>query len=136
MTLVGQGARYAIVGGLNTLVDLAVFALLVEAAGTAPVPANVVSFSTGAANSFLWNRHWTFRELDNGKRARRQMAEFAAVTLLGLAASTGCVALLAPVVGPLPAKLASVVVTFALTFAINRTVVFGGGPARRRAMED
>jgi len=137
LTLVGQGIRYAAVGVLNTAVDLAVFALLVAGAGVAPVPANVVSFSAGAVNSFLWNRSWTFRALDNGKRTGRQFVEFGAVTLLGLALSTACVAVLAPVVGPMPAKLAGLGMTFVATFAVNRAVVFGGrGLRTRRAAED
>lgn len=48
---------------LNTLVDIAVFSLLVSV----HVPAGwaqAIGYSCGILNSFVWNRNWTFQQKD------------------------------------------------------------------------
>jgi len=59
-------SRFATVGVMNAGVDLAVFNLLLFL-GPSPSPALLVVYNTCAviaalANSYIWNRHWTFRE--------------------------------------------------------------------------
>ncbi|KAF0995368.1 GtrA family protein [Geobacillus sp. TFV-3] len=51
--------RFAIVGAGNTAVDFAVFFLL-AAAGVPAAAAQVISYGAGMANSYIWNRRWTF----------------------------------------------------------------------------
>jgi putative flippase GtrA len=59
-----QPAKYALVGVLNTLVDLAVLNLLFwafspgRAVGIAAI--NAVSYGCGMVNSYVWNARWTF----------------------------------------------------------------------------
>ena len=124
-TMMEQAIRYGLVGVVNTGIDIALFLLLVKLFGVAPVPANVVSFSCGAVNSFVLNRHWTF---GGGQKShsdwRAQAMAFAVVTLLGLGLSSLVVWLLHPVIGPTLAKLAATIVTFASTFIINKLLVF------------
>ena len=56
-----QIVKFAIVGVLNTLVDFAVFQTLNLLLGWVYV-AQVIGYSCGIINSYLWNSNWTFRE--------------------------------------------------------------------------
>ncbi|WP_252606684.1 GtrA family protein [Bacillus paralicheniformis] len=53
-------ARFGIVGAGNTLVDFAVFFLLTSLR-VPYLAAQLFSYSAGAANSYIWNRTWTFQ---------------------------------------------------------------------------
>lgn len=57
---IGEFIKFALVGLLNTGVDVAIFFLLTWT-GIPYVAAQVVSYSCGAANSYLLNKVWTFR---------------------------------------------------------------------------
>ena len=57
---IGEFIKFALVGFLNTAVDVAIFFLLIWL-GIPYVAAQVVSYSCGAANSYLLNKIWTFR---------------------------------------------------------------------------
>lgn len=58
--LVDQGARFLVVSLLALGVNLAVLALLLDAA-VPKVPAEVLAIGVAAPVSFLANRHWAFR---------------------------------------------------------------------------
>ncbi len=124
-----QAARYGIVGVVNTGIDFGIFWALLSFTALPLLPANVIAFSCGAANSFALNRWWTFRhaapEATQAPRSWvRQATGFAIVTLFGLLCSTAVVLGLAPLMGPIAAKAISVLVTFAVTFILNRRFVF------------
>jgi putative flippase GtrA len=52
-----QLAKFAAVGGVGYVVNLAVYAALL---GIGAHRAAAVSFVVSAANNYWWNRHWTF----------------------------------------------------------------------------
>ncbi len=54
--------KFGIVGISNTLLSFAVYALLLKVLGVWYLGASAIAFAVGAANGFLWNRRWTFRE--------------------------------------------------------------------------
>lgn len=90
--------RFAVVGALNTLVDLAVLNLLLylfaegdSHARLFPVLATV-SFAVATLNSFLWNRNWTFRE--KRRAARRELPQFYLVTAVSFLVNVGISSLL------------------------------------------
>jgi dolichol-phosphate mannosyltransferase len=56
-----QLAKFCAVGAVGYVVNLAVYALLVRAAGVHYLPAAVCSFVVAVANNYTWNRIWTFR---------------------------------------------------------------------------
>ncbi|HWS41640.1 MAG TPA: GtrA family protein [Pseudoflavonifractor sp.] len=86
--------KFGMIGVLNTLVDVAVFAValraLCAAAGydsnASDLPlwltavAQAISFVTASLNSFLWNKRWTFEKKN---RVTRQEAVRFIVTNLG-----------------------------------------------------
>lgn len=80
---IGEFIKFALVGILNTGVDVVIFFLLTWL-GSPYVAAQVVSYSCGAANSYLLNKIWTFRScgLSYGEIVR-----FVAVNLISLGIS-------------------------------------------------
>lgn len=91
-----QMAKFAIVGVLNTLVDFAVFQSLNLTLGWV-YAAQVIGYTAGIINSYLWNSNWTFRE--QRTRSLREMGLFLLVNLASLGVSLGMIWLLRDVVG-------------------------------------
>ncbi|MCK5057005.1 MAG: GtrA family protein [Candidatus Aminicenantes bacterium] len=56
-----QFVKFNIVGIMNTAVDFAIFALL-TVLGLHHMIAQVISYSCGIVNSYLWNKFWTFKQ--------------------------------------------------------------------------
>ncbi|MBS4161417.1 GtrA family protein [Bacillus sonorensis] len=73
--------RFGTVGAGNTLIDFGVFFLL-TAVNVPYLLAQVCSYTAGMANSYIWNRTWTFRVK---KKVRGQ--EIFRFLLINLAAS-------------------------------------------------
>ena len=139
-----QFIKFNVVGVLNTAVDFVVFWLLNTLLGTAAYIAQVVSYSCGILNSYLWNSNWTFRE--QRTRSFREIALFLAVNLVSLGVSLGAMWLCRNVLGMtnewaagfLPAsltrwiqgdtiaKLVATVFSVAVNFVGNRLFVFNG----------
>lgn len=111
--------RFALVGAVTTTLDFALFTALV-AAGSAPVSANILSYSCGILVSYLLNRSWTFR----AGRSHVQALKFVLSTLTGLLISTCLVAVLASLIPPALAKILSVPVVFAWNYLVARLWVF------------
>jgi putative flippase GtrA len=57
-----QFVKFGIVGVSNTLLSLAVYAVLLKVFGVAYLAASALAFAVGTVNGFLWNSRWTFRE--------------------------------------------------------------------------
>ena len=127
--------RFAVVGATNTLVDVALFTALVSTMSMRPVVANIISYSAGMANSYILNRSWTFRDSREASY-KYQWLRFVIINLLILGISSLTIWQAAPVVGPFKAKLASVVITFAFGYLLNRVFVFVGKPVRSPGMTD
>ena len=82
--------RFALVGLLNTGVDVAIFSLLVWL-DVSYLSAQVVSYCCGAANSYLLNKLWTFRSCG---LSYTEMVRFTAVNLISLGIAVALLALL------------------------------------------
>jgi putative flippase GtrA len=82
----GRLSRFMLVGVSGTLLDLGLL-LLLKQFGLATLFANTLSYSAGVLNNFSWNRLWTFRDARPGKW-RQQLAQFAAVSLVGMGINT------------------------------------------------
>ena len=81
-----QMMKFAIVGVLNTLVDFAVFQTLNLTLGWV-YAAQVLGYTFGVINSYLWNSNWTFRE--QRTRSLREVVLFVAVNLVSMGVSLG-----------------------------------------------
>ena len=120
-----QVSRYATASVVALGTDTAIY-LAAAIAGFAPVVAAVIGYAAGMAVHYLLSIGWVFAGMDTRKSQARLILEFAASGLLGLAltavtiaAATGFLG-----IGLLPAKVAAVVVSFAVIFAVRRALVF------------
>jgi putative flippase GtrA len=85
-----QAARFSIVGITNTLIDAAIFFALTQGLAVPVLSAKWISYSSGLANSYYWNRRWTFRE---ARLARQAAFRFVALNLAGLLVNASLLAL-------------------------------------------
>jgi putative flippase GtrA len=88
-----QIARFAIVGVINTTVDLAVLntVILVTSRGRSGVLYSVfktISFAAAVGNSYFLNSRWTFSQ-PVSQTSSHQAGRFLSVSLLGLATNVG-----------------------------------------------
>jgi dolichol-phosphate mannosyltransferase len=130
---IGAGARkpanwaqlfkFGLVGGSGYLINLAVFALLVEAAGLHHALGAIGAFCVAVSSNFYWNRHWTFRASEG--HAGFQAARFFAVSIAGLLVN---LAILEGLVGagldPLPAQAIAVATVMPINFVGNKLWTF------------
>jgi putative flippase GtrA len=115
-----QLVRFAFVGGVGFLVNLAVYALFVHSVGVDYRMASVVAWFVAVLNNFVLNRHWTF---DAGEgRAHAQAVRFFLVSLLAEAFSLVLLTLLVEGAGlaKVPAQALAVAASMPLNFLGNK----------------
>ncbi|MEO1093022.1 MAG: GtrA family protein [Pseudomonadota bacterium] len=117
--------RFGLVGGLNTAIDVGVFAALLYVFDWAPVPAHVAGFLVAVANSYVLNKVWTFEAAGWSRGALVDGLRFLLVATSALGISTAVVWASLPFVDPLLAKLVAVVVTFVWSYTLSSRWVFG-----------
>ena len=141
--LVALGTRFLTVGALSTIIEIAVFNLLLVGLGWDAVSAKIVASLVALINAYFGNRQWTFRH-----RARRrrwlEVALFVVVnafcTVLGAVivwlGVDAAAALLERQPGALVVNvinLASIVVVVIARFGFYHGVVFRVAPAKSPA---
>ncbi len=92
--------RFAMVGGIGTVVDFGVLILLKEVIGLPLIIANSLSYLAGVSNNFTLNRLWTYPEART-KAVWRQFLQFLLVSTAGLLLNNLIVGLLAAPLGTL-----------------------------------
>jgi len=94
----GEALRYLVVGGTNTLLDFALFALFANVLSIYPPLANVLSTAIVVVISFFLNHRFVFRS----EHSRRRTAiQFVAITLFnGWVVQAGIIALIVHFVTP------------------------------------
>ncbi len=123
-----QFLKFNAVGVLNTLIDFAVFTLL-HSLGMLNTPAQIISYSAGTANSFIWNKKVTFRDQDRGSKDgfdRMQLVRFIILNLVVLGISVLLMHLLTDRfdIQVLVAKVLVTIVTVVINFFGSRKWVF------------
>src|SRR5262249_20264404 len=112
--------RFAIVGASGYVINLAVYTLLVHAAGVNYLVAPTIACLVAVTNNFVWNGHWTFGARDG--RARFQAMRFFVVSVVAFAVSLGLLQLLVAGAG-LPKVVGQAIAVAAVTplnFAGNK----------------
>jgi putative flippase GtrA len=119
---IGEFIKFALVGLLNTGVDVAIFFILTRF-GIQYVEAQIVSYSCGAANSYLLNKVWTFR---SSGLSYAEIVRFTTVNLISLGISIVVLSLLHGMVGLelAAAKGGATVCALAANFLGNKLWVF------------
>ena len=118
-----KAAKFAVVGVANTLIDYGVFALLAQVLSVDVYLSQVISYSCGILNSYVWNRSWTFQS--ESKFFSPALVRFLVLNLSMLALSTALLALFLQFgLSKMVAKGCTVAVTMAISFVVNRLWVF------------
>lgn len=111
--------RFCIVGFSGYVVNLAVFAALLEGAGAHRIGAAVGAFCVAWSTNFVLNKHWTFRR--HGLSTLQQGMRNLAVSLFGLALNLALLEILVTAGMPeLPAQAIAVAAVTPVSFLINR----------------
>ncbi|WEG12164.1 GtrA family protein [Pullulanibacillus sp. KACC 23026] len=82
----GKLIRFGLVGGVNTGIDLLMFALFVHFHIPYTI-AQCLSYICGMLNSYIVNRNWTFEAVS--RPTSREMVLFAGINLLSLGVTEG-----------------------------------------------
>lgn len=115
-----QAVRFAAVGVSNTVIDFIVFMLLHQLIGVAP--AQVISYGAGTANSYFWNRRWTF---ERGKGWNMgELLRFLLVNAIVAAITTIVISLLSASIPVWIAKITVTVLGLAINFGFSKLWVF------------
>ncbi|MDX1608346.1 MAG: GtrA family protein [Candidatus Spechtbacterales bacterium] len=97
-----QGAKFALVGALNTFLDLGVLNLFILLTGTASgVLFSVfkgVSFIVAALNSYGWNKWWTFES--KKEKIGKEFTQFMVVSIIGFFLNVGTASFMVNIVKP------------------------------------
>jgi len=123
------GLRYLRYGAASAVAlgsDMGLFLLFLRA-GLEPAPASALGYSVGILVHWLISSRLVFSEgaAPRGPERTRQKGLFVGSALVGLALTTGIVAL-GSTLGLLPvaAKLVAIVVSFQTTYLLRKTIVF------------
>jgi putative flippase GtrA len=119
---------FGVVSVGTTLMDFAVFNLLISVTALSPVTANTISYSVGVVVSYLLNKRLTFREGGRDNRGH-EMGLFLVINIVGLALNNGAIALVAREFGRSTvvldaAKLAAGAGTWVLKFVTFKRWVY------------
>ena len=95
-----QIGRFAVVGILNTVLDFAVFNVLISISGIAEGPLATtfkgVSFIIAVANSYYWNKYWTFNFKE---KVSKEFLQFFVVSIIGFSLNIGAFSLVVNAIG-------------------------------------
>ena len=119
-----KAGKFAIVGVANTLLDMGVFWLLSVLLGINPYISQVISYSCGMLNSYIFNRSWTFRS--QAKFFSPALLRFIILNLIMLGISTGLLFVLLDIlaVPKMIAKVGATIITLVICFVVIRLWVF------------
>ena len=107
IAVVFQIAKFILVGGLNTLVDLGVLNLLIWFSGINAgwfySAFKGISFVVAVVNSYFWNKFWTFRKTENqdDKIEGGEFIKFFFVSAVGFVINVGSASFIVNFIGPL-----------------------------------
>jgi putative flippase GtrA len=114
-----QLVKFCLVGAMGYVVNLAVYTVLLEAAGFHYLPAAIGSFLVAVTNNYLWNRIWTFRHQRG--HVVLQGARFLVVSTLALGANLLVLHLLVSAgLGEVVAQAIAIVVVTPVNFVGNK----------------
>jgi putative flippase GtrA len=126
---VRQFVKYGLVGASNTIVNFVVYSIGVTI-GIDYLVALVLGYAVGSLNSYILNRHWTFRARHIAHATAG--SRFALVTVCAIAVNLGLLYVFVHHLGisKIPAQAILTVPLLAVTFPINRWWSFAHAGAR------
>lgn len=99
-----QAAKFLLVGGLNTIIDLGVLNLLIFVFGaTVGILFSFfkgISFIVAVLNSYVWNKYWTFSSTSTDvAKSGKEFVQFLVVSIGGLVINVGTASIVVTVIG-------------------------------------
>jgi putative flippase GtrA len=83
-SLIKQFIQFAMVGGLGTVTNLAIFFVLVDILDNGPMIGAVASFAVAVTQNYVINELWTFNHSGHSKVSRQRFAKFVFFSSLAL----------------------------------------------------
>lgn len=119
-----QLIRFALVGSSGYVINLVVFALLVQVVDLHHAPAAIGAFCVAVANNFYWNRRWTFA---GSTTVPFQAARFFTVSVIALCVNLAVLELLVGLAGlpPMAGQALAVAIATPVNFIGNKLWTFG-----------
>jgi putative flippase GtrA len=119
-----KATSFALVGVVNTVIDLAVFFIGYNFLHLSLIPANVLAWFVAVSFSYVMNSTFTFAA-ESGRQLRwRDYGTFVASGVVGVIANTATLVLASYVVPVWAAKLMAIGVSFLVNFTMSHFVVF------------
>jgi putative flippase GtrA len=119
-----KAASFAVVGVVNTLVDLGIFLIAYNVFGLALIPANVLAWLIAVSGSYVMNSFITFAA-ESGRQLRwRDYGAFVASGVAGVIANTTTLVVASYWMPVLAAKLLAIAASFVVNFSLSHFVVF------------
>jgi len=117
--LVRQFVKYGVVGASNTVLTFIVYTVLVTL-GVLYLVAVVIGYAVGSLNSYILNRHWTFRARDIAHTTAG--TRFAVVQVAAIGANVLLLWVFVHHLGiaKIPAQAILTIPVLAVTFFVNR----------------
>jgi putative flippase GtrA len=125
-----KATSFALVGVVNTVIDLAVFIFAYNLLHWPLIPANVLAWFVAVSCSYVLNSTFTFAAESGRKLRWRDYVAFAASGIVGVVANTATLVLASYVAPVWVAKALAIGVSFLVNFSMSHFVVF-----RKRADE-
>jgi len=122
-----KAISFAIVGVVNTLIDLGAFLAFYQWIELPLVLCNVLAWAIAVSFSYTMNSFTTFGPESGHQLRLRDYLTFVASGIAGMIAATTTLKLLSLYVPVLTAKLVSILVSFVVNFSLSHFVVFRRG---------
>ncbi len=117
--LVSKMVRFGVVGIANSLIDLAIFSILLWLA-IVPLVANLLGWFGAVCFSYFANSRWSF-ERSRGLNSHRSVLRFFTLgAIITLGVSSGAIVALGNLIGVFPAKVIGLVVAAVISFFAAR----------------
>jgi putative flippase GtrA len=119
-----KAVSFALVGVVNTLIDLGIFLIAYNWLELPLVPANVLAWIVAVSASYVMNSFITFAA-ESGRQLRwRSYGTFVASGIAGVIANTTVLVVASFWMPVLAAKLLAILASFVVNFSLSHFVVF------------
>ena len=119
-----KAASFALVGVVNTFIDLGIFLAAYNLLNLPLIPANVLAWLVAVSGSYVMNSFITFAA-ESGRQLRwRAYGAFVASGVAGVITNTAILVVASNWLPVLAAKLLAIAVSFVVNFSLSHFVVF------------
>jgi putative flippase GtrA len=119
-----KALSFAMVGVVNTAIDLGIFLFGYNLLGLQLVPANLLAWLVAVSCSYVMNSSITFAHESGGKLTWRSYGAFVISGIAGVIANTTVLFVASYWMPVLAAKLLAILASFMINFSLSHFVVF------------